>query len=134
MSPQILSSPQRTLTPLLLHRWNVAQSDGTNKEIEDLTEANGGFASLSRRLSVKPILAAVNGHAFGGGLEVVLNCDLVVAAEHARFSLPEVKVGVVAAAGGIPRLLAIAGHQKASELLLTGKQIDAEEAMDRYGL
>jgi len=59
-----------------------------------------GFASLSRRQMSKPIIAAVNGGAYGGGMEIVLNCDLVVASEDAKFALPEVKQGVVAAQGG----------------------------------
>jgi len=70
-----------------------------------------GFGSISRRQSTKPIIAAVNGGAYGGGMEIVLNCDLVVAGEDAKFALPEVKRGVVAIQGGIPRLTQVAGHQ-----------------------
>ncbi|KAH8998788.1 ClpP/crotonase-like domain-containing protein [Lactarius hatsudake] len=80
-----------------------------------------GFGSLSRRAMSKPIIAAVNGIAFGGGMEIVLNCDLVIASDNAAFALPEVKRGVVAAQGGIPRIKAAIGHQLASEMLLLGR-------------
>jgi len=116
-----------------LKLWNTDQTSGSRREINDLLSAKAGFASLSRRRSSKPIIAAVNGHALGGGTELVLNCDLVVASEKAMFGLPEVHVGVVAAAGGIQRVLRIAGHQRASEMLLTGKSITAAEAHDRFG-
>lgn len=82
------------------HSWNKEQSTGSNNEVEELLNWPTGFGSVARRRSSKPIIAAVNGHAFGGGLEMVLNCDLVVASEKALFGLPEVAVGVVAAAGG----------------------------------
>ena len=61
-----------------------------------------GFGSISRRHTLnKPIIAAVNGGAFGGGTEIILNCDIVIAEKNAKFALPEVKRGVIAAAGGI---------------------------------
>ena len=64
-----------------------------------------GFGSVSRRHTLNtPIIAAVNGGAFGGGVEMVLNCDLVIAEQNAKFALPEVKRGVIAAAGGIEHL------------------------------
>ncbi|KAJ7792925.1 enoyl-CoA hydratase/carnithine racemase [Mycena olivaceomarginata] len=68
-----------------------------------------------------------------GGTELVLNCDLVVASKDANFGLPEVKRGVVAIQGGIPRLARIAGHQLASEMLLLGKTITADDARNRFG-
>ncbi|KZT58358.1 enoyl-CoA hydratase/carnithine racemase [Calocera cornea HHB12733] len=92
-----------------------------------------GFASISRRKSCKPIIAAVNGVAMGGGMELIVNCDLVVASEDAKFALPEVSRGVVAAQGGIPRIAAISGHQLASEMLLLGQPISAQLAHDRFG-
>lgn len=71
-----------------------------------------GFGGISSRRSLtKPLIAAVNGLAFGGGLELVLNCDLAVASESATFAFPEVSRGVVASQGGIPRLAYVAGHQ-----------------------
>lgn len=60
-----------------------------------------GFGGLSRRDGRKPVIAAVNGICFGGGCEMIINCDLVVASKNAAFSLPEVKIGVVAAAGAL---------------------------------
>ncbi|CCA67917.1 related to enoyl-CoA hydratase [Serendipita indica DSM 11827] len=92
-----------------------------------------GFAGISaRRTLTKPLIAAINGIAYGGGMELTVNCDLVVASEDAKFALPEVSRGVVAAQGGIPRLASIAGHQRASEMLLLGRPITAQEAYQRF--
>lgn len=75
----------------------------TNDQEKVITMSHG-FGSVSRRHTLnKPIIAAVNGGAFGGGVEMVLNCDLVIAEQNAKFALPEVKRGVIAAAGGIKR-------------------------------
>jgi len=82
-----------------------------------------GFAGLVRHWTDKPVIAAVNGFAMGGGTEIVLASDLAVAAESASFGLPEVKRGLLAAAGGVVRL----------ELALTGDAIDAATA-ERWGL
>lgn len=76
----------------------------------------------------KPIIAAVNGVALGGGFEIVLACDLIVAADQARFGLPEPRVGLVAAAGGIHRLPQQIPLKQAMGMLLTGRQIRAPEA------
>lgn len=81
----------------------------------------------------KPIIAAVNGVAVGGGFEIALACDLIIAAEHARFGLPEPRVGLVAGAGGMHRLPQQIPLKQAMGLLLTGKQIKADEAY-RMGL
>ncbi|TFK42205.1 enoyl-CoA hydratase [Crucibulum laeve] len=116
-----------------LKAWNTDQQNGTTNEQERTAANVHGFGSISRRQSSKPIIAAVNGGAYGGGLELVVNCDLVVAAQDAKFAFPEVKRGVVAIQGGIPRIARIAGHQLASELLLTGKTISAAEAQNRFG-
>ncbi|MGI6245894.1 MAG: enoyl-CoA hydratase-related protein [Pseudochelatococcus sp.] len=87
-----------------------------------------GFAGLSTRLDLeKPIIAAVNGFAMGGGFETALCCDIVLAAETARFALPEVKVGFFAAAGGIQRLSRQIGRKAAVEMILTGRHVGAEE-------
>ncbi|KAK7051447.1 hypothetical protein VNI00_004421 [Paramarasmius palmivorus] len=111
--------------------WNADQQAGkTNEQTRIMSH---GFGSLSRREITKPIIAAVNGGAYGGGTEIVLNSDLVVAADNAKFGLPEVKRGVYAAAGGIPRLAHIAGHQLASEMLLLGNPISAQDAYSRFG-
>ncbi|KAI6106688.1 ClpP/crotonase-like domain-containing protein, partial [Pisolithus thermaeus] len=116
-----------------LKSWHASQSSGTVTEQQDFASSLHGFASISRRrTSLKPIIAAVNGPAYGGGVEIILNCDLVVASTDAVFALPEVKRGVVAAQGGIPRLARVAGHQLASEMLLLGNTITALEARDKY--
>ena len=81
----------------------------------------------------KPLIAAVNGVAVGGGFEIALACDLIVAADNARFGLPEPRVGLIAGAGGIHRLPQQIPLKQAMGLLLTGKQITAQEAY-RMGL
>lgn len=87
-----------------------------------------GFAGLTARLDLdKPIIAAVNGFAMGGGFETALACDLILASETAKFALPEVKVGFFAAAGGVQRLSRQIGLKPATEMILTGKQVSAEE-------
>lgn len=88
-----------------------------------------GFAGLTSRVGrVKPIIAAVNGIAFGGGLETCLACDLVVADPSAKFGLTEVKVGMIAGAGGAARLPRQLPRKIALELLLTGRHMDVVEA------
>ncbi|KAE9396965.1 enoyl-CoA hydratase [Gymnopus androsaceus JB14] len=116
-----------------LVEWNKNQQSGKSEEQKQVGQDAHGFGSLSRRQLSKPLIAAVNGGAHGGGTEIVLNCDIVVAGEDAKFALPEVKRGVVAAAGGIPRLAHIAGHHLAAEMLLTGKTISARDAFERFG-
>jgi enoyl-CoA hydratase/carnithine racemase len=89
-----------------------------------------GFAGVSRRRGKKPVLVAVNGLALGGGFEIVLNCDVVIAAPHAQFGLPEPLVGVYAYGGGLPRLVRLVGMQAASDIALTGRRVSAREALD----
>ncbi|KAH9837336.1 enoyl-CoA hydratase/carnithine racemase [Rhodofomes roseus] len=114
--------------------WNKRQGSQDADDGTEVIADKHGFAGISRRsTSGKPIIAAVHGGAYGGGTELVLNCDLVVASDDAVFALPEVKRGVVAIAGGMPRLARIAGHQLASEMLLLGKPIKASEAAGRFG-
>lgn len=90
----------------------------------------GGFAGIVRRDFPKPLLAAVNGYALAGGCEIVLACDLVVAADHARFGLPEVKRALFAGGGGTIRLPGRVGLPVAMELILTGDSIDAHRAYE----
>jgi crotonobetainyl-CoA hydratase len=92
-----------------------------------------GFAGLIRHWIDKPIIAAVNGSAMGGGTEIVLASDLVVAAETAVFGLPEVRRGLLAAAGGVVRLQRQLPLKRALELALTGDAIDAATA-EQWGL
>ncbi len=81
----------------------------------------------------KPVVAAVNGFALGGGLELALACHLRVASENARFGLPEVKLGIIPGFGGTIRLARLVGRGRALELILTGEMVDAAEA-HRIGL
>lgn len=92
-----------------------------------------GFAGLSLRHGKKPVIAAVNGPAYGGGCEAAVNCDLVLASSSATFSLPEVKRGVTPLAGALPRIMKIIGKQRASEMALTGRVVSALEFRD-WGL
>jgi enoyl-CoA hydratase len=87
-----------------------------------------GFAGLTKLPPDKPLIAAVEGPAFGGGFEVVLACDLVVASEGAKFGLPEVRRGLIASGGGLIRLPRLIPPARALEILLTGEPVDAAEA------
>src|SRR3954453_9366357 len=89
-----------------------------------------GFAGLAQRASRKPLIAAVEGYALAGGFEVALACDLIVAARDARFGIPEVKRGLVAAAGGLIRLPRRIPYHLAMELALTGDPVGAERAAE----
>ncbi|PPQ66341.1 hypothetical protein CVT24_007178 [Panaeolus cyanescens] len=117
-----------------LLQWNKNQQSGNSNEEEDIVGNEHGFGSISRRASTKPIIAAVVGGAYGGGVEMILNCDLVVASEDAKFALPEVKRGVVAIQGGQSfKKIIIVKRRLASEMLLLGRTITAVEARDRFG-
>lgn len=90
-----------------------------------------GFGGLASRFDLnKPVIAAVNGIAMGGGFELALACDIIVAASHAKFALPEPKVGLAALGGGLHRLPRAIGMTRAMTLLLTGKTVSAKEAFD----
>ena len=87
-----------------------------------------GFAGLTSRFdNPKPIIAAVNGIAMGGGFEIALACDIIIAAENALFALPEPRVGLAALAGGIHRLPREIGMKQAMGMMLTGRRVPAEE-------
>ena len=97
-------------------------------------ERPGGFGGIALRDTLDiPVIARVNGHALGGGFEMVLGCDIVVAAEHATFGLPEPRVGRLALDGGIAILPRRIPHVLAMGMLLTGRRIGAAEA-HRFGL
>ncbi|KAH9929737.1 enoyl-CoA hydratase/carnithine racemase [Fomitopsis serialis] len=103
--------------------WHKRRSNNEADSASEFIDDKHGFAGISRRTtSGKPIIAAVHGGAYGGGTD-----------DDAVFALPEVKRGVVAIAGGMPRLGRIAGHQLASEMLLLGKPIKASDAASRFG-
>lgn len=98
-----------------------------------LGTANGGFAGFVHQPRTKPWIAAVNGFALAGGSEIALACDLIVAIEEAAFGLPEVKRGLVAAAGGLYRLPRALPKAIALELIVTGAHFDAKRAY-QHGL
>lgn len=97
---------------------------------ECLTETEHGFAGITERQCAKPIVCACNGTAVAGGLEIALACDVIVAADHARFGLTEVKVGLLATSGGLIRLPKLIPAKIASEMCLTGKLINAQRAYE----
>jgi enoyl-CoA hydratase/carnithine racemase len=99
-------------------------------EAGSIMGGTGGFAGITQRDFPKPLIAAVNGAALAGGCEIMLCCDLVVAAEHATFGIPEAKRGLVAGAGGLFRLPRRLPMAVALELALTGESIDARRAVD----
>ncbi len=106
-------------------RW-TAENRG---QVDQMLRSKGGFAGITARFDIyKPIIAAVNGFALGGGFEIALACDIIIAAEHARFGLPEPRVGLAAAAGGVHRLPRQIPLKIAMGMMLTGKHITAAEA------
>ena len=110
--------------------WDLkAATEGLS---EDADYGVGGFAGLDILAECnKPLVAAVNGVAVGGGVELMLACDLAVAVEHATFSFPETSLGNMADAGGVQRLPKRLPRAVALELLLTGRRMTAAEALDR---
>lgn len=89
-----------------------------------------GFGGLTEAPPRKPLIAAVEGYALAGGFELMLACDLAIAGDSARFGIPEVKRGLVAAAGGLVRLPRVAPYRIAMEMALTGEFIDAARAYE----
>jgi enoyl-CoA hydratase len=112
--------------------WRRPEDD-SGRSAAELSTARGGFGGVVSRDRSKPLIAAVEGAALAGGTEIVLACDLVVAAEDARFGIPEVNRGLIAAAGGLFRLGRKIPLNLAMECALTGDPIDAPFAR-RHGL
>ncbi|KAI0508791.1 enoyl-hydratase [Xylaria bambusicola] len=121
-----------------LKEWNE-NNKAANTDVPPRNEKpssrmpSGGFGGLSNRGGKKPVIAAVNGICFGGGMEMAINCDMVIATEKATFGLPEVTIGVIALAGALPRLMRSVGRQRASEMALGGKSYSAAEMLS-WGL
>ncbi|MDQ6605732.1 MAG: crotonase/enoyl-CoA hydratase family protein [Actinomycetota bacterium] len=97
---------------------------------ESAWAADRGFAGITQRSAVKPLIAAIEGFAVAGGLEIALACDLIVAARGARLGIPEVKRSLVAAGGGLLRLPRVLPRNIAMELALTGEPIAAERGYE----
>ena len=106
-------------------KWEKANMLDVRKNVP--TGIAGGITRGQHRIT-KPIIAAVNGHAIGGGFELALACDIRIASERAKFGVFEVRYGLHQGDGGIVRLVAIAGVATALELTLTGREVTAEEA------
>jgi crotonobetainyl-CoA hydratase len=97
---------------------------------DEMTYPKNGYAGLIERFDLdKPVIAAVNGVALGGGFEIALACDLIIASDTARFGLPEPLVGAMALGGGVHRLVRQIGLKQAMGMILTGRMIGAAEAM-----
>merc|ERR1719183_2678635 len=95
---------------------------------EDMLAFWAGVANIR-----KPIIAAVNGFALGGGCELAMSCDIIIASEDAKFGQPEIKLGTIPGVGGTQRLIRAIGKYKAMELVLTGDMLSAADA-ERAGL
>jgi len=102
------------MQPLDILRWN-----------EGIVRINSALEKLRQ-----PVIAAINGAALGGGLELAISCTLRIAAESADMGLPEVRLGIIPGTGGTQRLPRLIGKGRAAELMLTGKIIDAQEAFE----
>lgn len=112
---------------------------GAGADIKDMADATAvemlernwiGYWDRIKKVT-KPVLAAVSGYAFGGGCELAMACDLIVASESAQFGQPEINLGVIPGAGGTQRLTRALGKSKAMEMVLTGRAISAREALAR---
>ncbi|KAL9106764.1 MAG: hypothetical protein Q9227_008263 [Pyrenula ochraceoflavens] len=111
-----------------LKEWNSNSDEGRPREMPP-----SGFGALSTRTGKKPIILALNGLAYGGGCEILINADLAYASSRATLALPEVRRGVVAVAGALPRLIRTVGRARAMEMAVTGRILSAEEALS-WGL
>src|SRR5215210_7097173 len=104
-----------------------------DKTIEQMMDRDHVAVFGRIRTIRKPVIAAVSGWALGGGCEVALSCDMIVASESAQFGQPEINIGVIPGAGGTQRLTRSVGKHKAMEIILTGRSITAQEAR-QFGL
>lgn len=113
---------------------DLKEVDAFGKQIIPPKMPTRGFGGITRPFECyKPIIAAVNGYALGGGFEIALSCDIIIAAEHASFGLPEPTIGAISGAGGIHRLPRNIPLKIAMAMILTGRNMTAQEAF-RIGL
>ncbi|MBO2588464.1 crotonobetainyl-CoA hydratase [Shewanella algae] len=112
--------------------WDLkAAAEG---EAPDADFGPGGFAGLTELFDLdKPVIAAVNGYAFGGGFELALAADMIVCSDNASFALPEAKLGIVPDSGGMLRLPKLLPPAIVNEMMMTGRRMDAQEAL-RWGI
>ena len=118
--------------------WDLKALNAGEMQLDNWWETDdygdGGFTGLTENWFLnKPVIAAINGHAIGGGFEMALGCDLLIAAEHVEFGLPEMPLGIVPDAGALQRLPRRIPHNIAMEMFLLGRRMGAAEAA-RYGL
>ena len=118
--------------------WDLKAIDSGEQQLDNWWEGEdadmGGFAGITEMWNLnKPVIAALNGLAIGGGFEIALACDLIIAADHVEFALPEMPLGIVPDAGALQRLPRRLPHNIALEMLLLGRRMGAEEA-HRHGL
>lgn len=112
--------------------WDLKSAAGG--EAPDADFGPGGFAGLTEIFTLdKPVIAAVNGYAFGGGFELALAADMIVCSDNASFALPEASLGIVPDSGGILRLPKILPPAIVNDMVMTGRHMDAEEAL-RWGI
>jgi crotonobetainyl-CoA hydratase len=116
--------------------WDIKAAHGGGEVGKwwEIDYGPGKFAGLTELWDLnKPVIAAINGHALGGGLELALACDLLIAADHAEFAMPELPIGILPDSGGIQRLPRRLPYNIAMELLLLGERMSARDAR-HYGL
>ena len=116
--------------------WDLKAVDSGEQQLDNWWEADvdlpGGFAGLTEMWDLnKPVIVALNGLAIGGGFELAMACDLIIAADHVEFALPEMPLGMVPDAGAIQRLPRRLPYNIAMEMLLLGRRMSAEEAARR---
>ena len=118
--------------------WDLKAVDSGEMSLDNWWEdgdyGDGGFAGLTENWNLnKPVIAALNGLTIGGGFEIAMGCDLLIAADHVEFSLPELPLGIVPDAGALQRLARRLPHNIAMEMFLLGRRMSATEAA-HYGL
>eukprot|EP01091_Cochliopodium_minus_P010381 TRINITY_DN272_c0_g1_i1.p1 TRINITY_DN272_c0_g1~~TRINITY_DN272_c0_g1_i1.p1 ORF type:complete len:285 (-),score=57.19 TRINITY_DN272_c0_g1_i1:59-913(-) len=117
---------------VILTGQGKAFSVGADLKMMEKNKTQGGTGPLLIELATlrsdKPMIAMVNGYAYGGGMEIALACDIIVASEKAKFALPEIKLGIIPGAGGTIRLPYTVGKSNAMKMILTGEPIEAKEA------